>query len=251
MMQTSRGAAGAGGRGRGRGPGRGNGALNRVHAGLPAARARAPAPPSVAKTDFSIAGADARADAFFEQATAAGPRDGAGAAGGAPGGFEAQVGERLERAFPGGEAARVAASWRMAQAGESLRVDHGPQVGRQEVRPASCGASLPAPPAPQARLLPFPGAPTSPPPTAGTDRVRPSRHAASSRQASAALLGLMAKPWWEVEDLPWLGRLEEHAAEIRDELAAAQGSAALQAGNNVWSSAARGEAVAYGPQWKT
>ena len=54
-----------------------------------------------------------------------------------------------------------------------------------------------------------------------------------------------------MEDLPWLGRLEEHAAEIRDELAAAQGSAALQAGNNVWSSAARGEAVAYGPQWKT
>ena len=197
MRQTSRGAAGAsqGGRGPGRGPGRASGALNRVHAGLPAARARAPAPPSAAKTDFSIAGHDARAvDAFFENATAAGPRDGAGAAGGAParGGFEAQVGERLERAFPGGEAARVAASWRMAQAGESLRVDHGPQVGRQEVRHRSCGASLPgpAPPAPRARLLPFPGAPTSPPRPGLTEfgrratpppRARPRRRCSGSR----------------------------------------------------------------------
>ena len=244
-MQTSR---GAGGRGRGRGPGRGNGALNRAHAGLPAARARAPAPPSAAKADFSIAGAEARAvDAFFENATARG----AGGAPGAAGGFEAQVGERLERAFPGGEAARVAASWRMAQAGESLRVDHGPQVGRQEVRPALVAPLSRPRPLPKPGFCPSPGQNPHEPLTAGTDRVRPSRRASSSRQASAALLGLTAKPWWEVEDLPWLGRLEEHAAEIRDELAAAQGSAALQAGNNVWSSAARGEAVAYGPQWKT
>ena len=183
-MQTSR---GAGGRGPARGPGRGNGALHRVPAGLPGARARAPAPPSAAKTDFSIAGAEARAvDAFFENATARG-------AGGAPGGFEAQVGERLERAFPGGEAARVAASWRMAQAGESLRVDHGPQVGRQEVRPAPAAPlSSPGParsPGP-ASALPRGRAPTSPPRPGLTEfgrraapppRARPRRRCSGSR----------------------------------------------------------------------
>jgi aspartyl/asparaginyl beta-hydroxylase (cupin superfamily) len=80
---------------------------------------------------------------------------------------------------------------------------------------------------------------------------------AAHRRAYSHVDGLQAVPFWEppvvaAAALPWARRLEAHWREIADELAAAAADpeTAIR-GTNVWSPAARAEATAYGPDWRT
>lgn len=75
------------------------------------------------------------------------------------------------------------------------------------------------------------------------------------RRATSRVLGLTDEPFLSPADFPWLGALEAHASDIAAELrsnSAATGADALAArGTNVWVSAAREEALDYGPDWRT
>lgn len=76
------------------------------------------------------------------------------------------------------------------------------------------------------------------------------------QQADSYIDGLSAEPFPEVHSgaYPWLEAVEQQAAVILEEFRAAMadGGAALKAkGNKIWVPAARKEAIAYGPAWRT
>ncbi|CEG00908.1 Aspartyl/Asparaginyl beta-hydroxylase [Ostreococcus tauri] len=74
------------------------------------------------------------------------------------------------------------------------------------------------------------------------------------QKASSYIEGLSAKPFHDVSDLDyeWLRGLERDYPVILDELVSALTNPQLSTfGNRIWAAAAREEAVAYGPDWKT
>ena len=91
------------------------------------------------------------------------------------------------------------------------------------------------------------------------------RHPSGLQQAVGHVAGLHAQAWYDIDreagprggekGFWWAAVLEEHAGEIQAELAAALApttSARLsKTGSNVWSPAARADALAYGPEWRT
>jgi len=89
----------------------------------------------------------------------------------------------------------------------------------------------------------------------GNSEVLEVRHPTGVQQAVGYVQGLTAQAWHEVEAFSWASVLEEHAGEIQAELQAALtpgGNARVsKTGTNVWSPAARADAMAYGPQWRT
>ena len=74
------------------------------------------------------------------------------------------------------------------------------------------------------------------------------------QKASSYITGLSAEPFHDVSSphFTWMMRLEEEYSIIRDELNSALLNPRLTTlGNHIWASAAREEAIAYGPDWKT
>jgi hypothetical protein len=76
------------------------------------------------------------------------------------------------------------------------------------------------------------------------------------QRAGSYVAGLRAEPFPDLHcgAYPWLVRVEEQAAIIQQEFAAAmaQGEEALkEKGRNVWVPAARDDALSYGPDWRT
>ena len=80
-------------------------------------------------------------------------------------------------------------------------------------------------------------------------------HADGRQEAHSFVEGLATTAWHEPAAFPWLRVLEAHAAEIQAELAAALEPAAAatleRRGESVWAPAARDDATAYGPEWRT
>lgn len=75
---------------------------------------------------------------------------------------------------------------------------------------------------------------------------------ATHRKAHSYVEGLDALPFHEVSMHPWVARLEENWEEIAGELAQVQADPeTARRGTNVWVAAARQEATAYGPDWRT
>lgn len=74
------------------------------------------------------------------------------------------------------------------------------------------------------------------------------------QKASSYISGLLAEPFHDLDDLNylWMRKLEENFSDIQGELTSALSNPKLSAvGQHVWVQAARAEAVAYGPDWKT
>jgi len=74
------------------------------------------------------------------------------------------------------------------------------------------------------------------------------------QKASSYISGLLAEPFHDLSDLNylWMRKLEENFSDIQGELAVALSNPELSVvGQHVWVQAARAEAVAYGPDWKT
>lgn len=74
------------------------------------------------------------------------------------------------------------------------------------------------------------------------------------QKASSYITGLSAEPFHDVTSpqFTWMMRLEEEYSIIRDELNSALLNPRLTTlGNHIWAPAAREEAIAYGPDWKT
>lgn len=74
------------------------------------------------------------------------------------------------------------------------------------------------------------------------------------QDASSYIEGLFADPFPDLHSghYPWLEAVERQAPIIQEEFAAAMADAAkLAKGNNVWVPAARDDALAYGPEWRT
>ncbi|CAM9544676.1 unnamed protein product, partial [Chrysoparadoxa australica] len=72
------------------------------------------------------------------------------------------------------------------------------------------------------------------------------------QQAGSYMEGLSATPWHDIAEYDWAKGLEDRAPEIIDELMAAGKRKDLpQKGTNVWAPAAREDAMAYGPDWRT
>ena len=73
------------------------------------------------------------------------------------------------------------------------------------------------------------------------------------QSAGTFIRGLDAKAWHDPKDFPWLVKLAEAHEEITAELdtVLADAEAAERKGTAVWAKAARAEAVAYGPNWRT
>jgi aspartyl/asparaginyl beta-hydroxylase (cupin superfamily) len=75
------------------------------------------------------------------------------------------------------------------------------------------------------------------------------------QQAASYMPGLTAKAWHDTTDaalFPWAAALEQHAAEITAELQEVMAREDVyEVGTNVWTPAAREEALDYGPDWRT
>lgn len=72
------------------------------------------------------------------------------------------------------------------------------------------------------------------------------------RRANSYIDGLASAPFLETEDFPWAVRLEKQWEAIAQELKdVTAGKELAQRGTNVWVAAARDEATAYGPDWRT
>jgi hypothetical protein len=74
------------------------------------------------------------------------------------------------------------------------------------------------------------------------------------QQASSFIYGLEAEPFHDVHNgrFKWLEKLETEHKAIHEELKSAISNPDLERlGNSIWSRAAREEAVAYGPDWRT
>ncbi|CAM9402408.1 unnamed protein product [Phaeothamnion confervicola] len=72
------------------------------------------------------------------------------------------------------------------------------------------------------------------------------------QQCGSYIEGLTADPWHDTEAYSWALGLEENWKTIAIELSNAMKKKNLaQRGNNVWAAAAREEAMAYGPDWRT
>lgn len=90
-------------------------------------------------------------------------------------------------------------------------------------------------------------------------------HPSGLQQAVGHVAGLQAQAWHDIDRAAgpaggesgfwWAAVLEDHASEIQAELQAALAPATAarlsKTGSNVWSPAARADALAYGPQWRT
>eukprot|EP00611_Tribonema_gayanum_P007205 TRINITY_DN1652_c4_g1_i1.p1 TRINITY_DN1652_c4_g1~~TRINITY_DN1652_c4_g1_i1.p1 ORF type:complete len:379 (+),score=109.18 TRINITY_DN1652_c4_g1_i1:53-1138(+) len=75
------------------------------------------------------------------------------------------------------------------------------------------------------------------------------------QQASSYMEGLFAEPWHDAADgnmYPWAAKLEQQAGVIASELKAVMAKKGVEKqGTNIWSVAARDDALAYGPDWRT
>jgi len=74
------------------------------------------------------------------------------------------------------------------------------------------------------------------------------------QKASSYIAGLTAEPFHDLdaEHFLWMRNLEKNSSVIRDEIADALKNTELSTlGNHIWAAAAREEAIAYGPDWKT
>jgi len=74
------------------------------------------------------------------------------------------------------------------------------------------------------------------------------------QKASSYIANLTAEPFYDLnaEHFSWMRELESHSSTIRAELSNALSDPDLpELGNHIWAAAAREEAIAYGPDWKT
>jgi len=72
------------------------------------------------------------------------------------------------------------------------------------------------------------------------------------QQAGSFIAGLDARNWHEVDEYQWAQGLEQDFEVIRDELEKCMKQKSLEKrGNNIWATAVREEAMAYGPDWRT
>ena len=73
------------------------------------------------------------------------------------------------------------------------------------------------------------------------------------QSAGTFIKGLEASAWHDVPSFPWLEALAEEHESMMEELGAvlSDPDAAERKGEAVWAKAARAEAVAYGPNWRT
>eukprot|EP00238_Polyblepharides_amylifera_P015170 CAMPEP_0196587062 /NCGR_PEP_ID=MMETSP1081-20130531/56333_1 /TAXON_ID=36882 /ORGANISM="Pyramimonas amylifera, Strain CCMP720" /LENGTH=312 /DNA_ID=CAMNT_0041909141 /DNA_START=249 /DNA_END=1188 /DNA_ORIENTATION=- len=82
-------------------------------------------------------------------------------------------------------------------------------------------------------------------------KVLEKEHPRGHQLANSFLTGLTAEPFHDSADYHWATGLEKHWEIVRDEFLAGLKTSKVGVGGEKWSQAVRGDALSYGPEWRT